>query len=154
MFTGVRSVPMVAGLHSSRSVGAMLESLQGQAVHCHWRNLPQLAEAGLERDDYSESLEHLLQFAECYNEEFEVWIVYFLDCIFLPGWREPNQFQLALCIFRAVFKKKFQRRLILGIEIFESFFLDVRVPKYCLPVSLSSKIYIQFIRIIIHNQCN
>lgn len=69
---GVRSVPMVAGLHSSRSVGAMLESLQGQAAHCHWRNLPQLAEAGLERDDYSESLEQLLQFAECYNEEFEV----------------------------------------------------------------------------------
>ncbi|XP_059490557.1 protein misato homolog 1 [Neocloeon triangulifer] len=70
--SGVRTVPMLTGLHSSRSVGAMLESLQSQASHSHWRNLPQLAEAGLERDDYSESLEQLLQFAECYNEEFEV----------------------------------------------------------------------------------
>ncbi|CAB3388170.1 Hypothetical predicted protein [Cloeon dipterum] len=70
--SGVRTVPMLAGLHSSRSMGAMLESLQGQAAHTHWRNLPQLAEAGLERDDYNESLEQLMQFAECYNEEFEV----------------------------------------------------------------------------------
>jgi hypothetical protein len=46
MFAGVRSVPMV--LHSSRSVGALLESLQGQAAQDHWRALPQLAEAGLE----------------------------------------------------------------------------------------------------------
>jgi hypothetical protein len=53
MFAGVRSVPMV--LHSSRSVGAMLESLQGQAAQDHWRALPQLAEAGLERNDYSEN---------------------------------------------------------------------------------------------------
>ena len=72
LYTAVTKVPVLAGLHTCRSTGAMLGSLQAQAANTHWRKLPQLAEAGLEKDEYSESLEQLLTFAECYNEEFEV----------------------------------------------------------------------------------
>ncbi|KAF4528253.1 hypothetical protein B566_EDAN014143 [Ephemera danica] len=70
--TGVSRVPVLAGLHTCRSVGAMLGSLQAQAAHYPWRKLSTLAEAGLERDEHGEALEQLLTFAECYNEEFEV----------------------------------------------------------------------------------
>nr|CAD7435366.1 unnamed protein product [Timema monikensis] len=70
--TSVYSVPAIAGLHSSSSVGTMLESLHFQSNRLHFKKFHHFGSAGLEEDEYTECLDQLLQLRECYYEEFDV----------------------------------------------------------------------------------
>ncbi|XP_067002875.2 protein misato homolog 1 isoform X2 [Anabrus simplex] len=70
--TDVHSVPAIAGIHSSSSVGSMLESLLTEVDKLKIRKFPQYSAAGLEEDEYRETIEQLLQLRECYHEEFDV----------------------------------------------------------------------------------
>lgn len=70
--SGVVSVPVIAGLHSSRSVGDMLESLHTQVTKLKLKSFHQFRSSGLENDEFLASLESLLDFRECYHEEFNV----------------------------------------------------------------------------------
>ncbi|XP_071447231.1 protein misato homolog 1 [Hetaerina americana] len=69
---GVSSIPVIAGLHSCRSVGTMLESLHSEAARLRINKLHGFGEAGLEEDEYKECIAQLADFRECYHEEFDV----------------------------------------------------------------------------------
>nr|CAD7204007.1 unnamed protein product [Timema douglasi]CAD7397703.1 unnamed protein product [Timema poppensis] len=70
--TSVYSVPAIAGLHTSSSVGTMLESLHFQSNRLQFKKFHHFSSAGLEEDEYTECLDQLLQLRECYYEEFDV----------------------------------------------------------------------------------
>ncbi|CAG2066338.1 unnamed protein product [Timema podura] len=72
LFAGVYSVPAIAGLHTSSSVGTMLESLHFQSNRLQFKKFHHFGSAGLEEDEYIECLNQLLQLRECYYEEFDV----------------------------------------------------------------------------------
>lgn len=68
----VSNVPVLSGLHSSNSVGTMLESLHLEASKLRLQRLHQFQNSGLEEDEFKECMNHLLERRECYNEEFDV----------------------------------------------------------------------------------
>lgn len=63
---GVQKTPVLAGLHSTESVGSMLESLHNEAKRIKIRRLPGFLESGLESLECDEKLEQLLCLSECY----------------------------------------------------------------------------------------
>ncbi|XP_047117531.1 protein misato [Schistocerca piceifrons] len=70
--TCVHSVPALAGLHSTKGVGTMLESLHTEASRLHMTRMHQFRSSGLEDDEYNECLSALLELRDCYREEFDV----------------------------------------------------------------------------------
>lgn len=72
LLKGVSNVPVLSGLHSSNSVGTMLESLHLEASKLRLQRLHQFRNSGLEEDEFKECMNHLLERRECYNEEFDV----------------------------------------------------------------------------------
>jgi hypothetical protein len=71
-WTGVWSVPAIAGLHSCRSAGEMLEALNLEVNKLQLKRFHHFCNSGLEEDEYRECLDHLALLRECYNEEFDV----------------------------------------------------------------------------------
>lgn len=66
----VESIPVMAGLHTSSEIAPSLESLHTEAAKIKYQRLHQFKSAGLEIDDFKESLEKLLQLKECYEDEY------------------------------------------------------------------------------------
>jgi hypothetical protein len=69
---GVYSMPAIAGLHSCRSVGDMLEALHLEVNNLQLKRFHYFYNSGLEEDEYQECLDHLALLRECYHEEFDV----------------------------------------------------------------------------------
>jgi hypothetical protein len=70
--TGVYSVPAIAGLHSCRSAGEMLEALHLEVSKLQLKRFHHFCNSGLEEDEYQECLHHLALLRDCYHEEFDV----------------------------------------------------------------------------------
>ena len=71
-WTGVYSVPAIAGLHSCRSVGEMLEALHLEVKKLQLKRFHYFCNSGLEEDEYQTCLDGLALLRECYHEEFDV----------------------------------------------------------------------------------
>ncbi|KAL3285700.1 hypothetical protein HHI36_000231 [Cryptolaemus montrouzieri] len=69
-YADVDSVPVMAGLHNGSGVGEMLESLHTQAKRIKFARFHQFKNAGVEMDDYSECLDNLFDFRECYEDNY------------------------------------------------------------------------------------
>ncbi|PSN51241.1 Protein misato [Blattella germanica] len=69
---GVYSVPAIAGIHSCRSTGDMLDSLHKEVSRLQLKRFHQFKNAGLEEDEYRDCLHQLADLRECYSEEFDV----------------------------------------------------------------------------------
>jgi hypothetical protein len=65
-------VPAIAGLHSCRSAGEMLESLHSEVKKLGLKRFHNFRDSGLEEVEYRECLDRLAQLRECYNEEFDI----------------------------------------------------------------------------------
>jgi hypothetical protein len=65
-------MPAIAGLHSCRSVGDMLEALHLEVNNLQLKRFHYFYNSGLEEDEYQECLDHLALLRECYHEEFDV----------------------------------------------------------------------------------
>ncbi|KAI4466956.1 mitochondrial distribution regulator misato [Holotrichia oblita] len=66
----VQSIPILAGLHSCNEISATIESLHTEAKKIKVERLPQFTSTGLEKDEYKECLEKLLDLKECYEENY------------------------------------------------------------------------------------
>lgn len=69
--TDVKSVPVMAGLHSGNSLSAMYDSLYNQLSRI--RNIKKyhmFTESGLEEDEFKDSLDHLLDCKENYEDHY------------------------------------------------------------------------------------
>lgn len=69
---GVYSVPAIAGIHSCRSAGEMLEALHSDVRKLKLKRFHNFCNSGLEEDEYRECLDHLANLRECYHEEFDI----------------------------------------------------------------------------------
>lgn len=68
----MNEVPVVASVNSCDSIGVMLKSLHSETARLNIRRFPAYAKAGLEADEYEESLESLYALAENYDEKYEI----------------------------------------------------------------------------------
>ncbi|KAI4466905.1 mitochondrial distribution regulator misato [Holotrichia oblita] len=66
----VQSIPILAGLHSCNEISATIESLHTEAKKIKVERFPQFTSTGLEKDEYKECLEKLLDLKECYEENY------------------------------------------------------------------------------------
>ncbi|KAG7201912.1 hypothetical protein KM043_004623 [Ampulex compressa] len=67
----IRSVPVMAGLHSGNSLGTMYESLHNQAMRIKSiKKFHAFTDAGLEEDEFKECLCHLLDCKEAYEDHY------------------------------------------------------------------------------------
>ncbi len=66
--SGVDSVPVMTSLQSTPSVGQLLSSLHQHAVQLDLSRLHKFTDAGLEADEWKESLDTLLSLAHNYEE--------------------------------------------------------------------------------------
>ena len=65
-------VPVVSSVNSCDSIQEMLRSLHNETSRLNIRRFPAFAKAGLEADDYQESLDHLYSLMEHYEEKYEL----------------------------------------------------------------------------------
>ncbi|KAK3913705.1 Protein misato [Frankliniella fusca] len=68
----MNEVPVVSGVHSCDAIGVMLKSLHSETARLNIKRFPAYAKAGLEADDYEESLEKLYTLSENYDEKYEM----------------------------------------------------------------------------------
>nr|XP_050858209.1 protein misato [Vespula vulgaris] len=67
----VRSVPVMAGLHSGSSLASMYESLHNQVQRIRSiKKFHAFTDSGLEEDEFSECLNHLLDCKETYEDHY------------------------------------------------------------------------------------
>ncbi|XP_017882951.1 protein misato [Ceratina calcarata] len=69
--TDVKSVPVMAGLHSGSSLGAMYDSLYNQLNRIKSiKKYHMFTDSGLEEDEFKDSLDHLLDCKENYEDHY------------------------------------------------------------------------------------
>lgn len=69
--TDVKSVPVLAGLHSGNTLSKMFESLHEQASRVkNIKRFHAFGDSGLEQDDYTECLNHLLDSKESFEDHY------------------------------------------------------------------------------------
>ncbi|XP_039275900.1 protein misato homolog 1 [Nilaparvata lugens] len=69
--TGVQKSAALAGLHSTDSLGEMLQSLHRETKRIKVSRLPGFFESGLESLECEEKLEQLLCLSECYGDSYD-----------------------------------------------------------------------------------
>ncbi|XP_076635548.1 misato mitochondrial distribution and morphology regulator [Colletes latitarsis] len=71
--TGVKSVPVMAGLHTGSSISRMYESLHDQVTRIRSiKKFHAFTDSGFEEDEFKECLNHLLDCKENYEDRFYV----------------------------------------------------------------------------------
>ncbi|XP_053671958.1 protein misato [Anopheles nili] len=68
----VQHCPTLAAIQSSSDLGEGLEALHREVSRIRLPKIPRFAECGLEEAEYKETIEHLLDFKENYDENYEL----------------------------------------------------------------------------------
>lgn len=63
---------MLAGLHSSKEVGSMIGNVHEAASKIKYSNLHRFVAAGLEADEFRNSLDNLFDLRDCYFDNYNV----------------------------------------------------------------------------------
>lgn len=71
-YVGAKQVGVISGLHSTPSVGTMLQSLHSETKKVNMRTLNTFSSSTLESTELSEVLEQLLCLSECYSEHIDI----------------------------------------------------------------------------------
>lgn len=66
------SVPVMAAIQSSPDLADTVQSLHREAARVKLAKIPRFAESGLEADELAEALERLLEFADNYEDSFQL----------------------------------------------------------------------------------
>lgn len=64
--------PIIAAIQTSCDLANTIETLHREAARVKVAKIPRFIEAGLEADDFAEALERLLEFADNYDDAFEL----------------------------------------------------------------------------------
>ena len=70
--SGTKQVGVISGLHSTPSIGAMLQSLHKETKKINMRTLNKFSSTTLETTELFEALEQLLCLSECYSDHTDI----------------------------------------------------------------------------------